>query len=456
MIKTEDYLRETLIIFFAQKKIIFGTTALIAVIAVLIAFFWPPSYEVSGSLLVKAKKVEKSPEAIESMDLRNFRVEKEDLFSEMALLTSFDVVKNTIATYDVDALDFLCADPDDTPVAALTGKITNSLRTEILPNTNIIRISLVNRAPVETQEFLNRLMHQYIEYRGKIYYPEGEALFYERQADKFKTALGTKETELQEMVAATGSTAPEKEIENNLAAMLDLEKTLNDLKNQWIEKKHAADVMQSAIAREDIRFFSEVDNPAISRFGDRLYALMVEKGTLLRKFHPDSTTIFRIREQIDETLAALKREVAFLLESKNTELDGLSQTMASIQERITALTQRNVTLSQNRIVFDGLRRDIDLLAHSYTTFAKRREEAKINTSTDAGSRFSVSLVNSPFFSDTPYFPSKKTVIPFGILAGVITGCCLGFLKEFFDHTFKTPEDVTRAVDLPVLFSIPKW
>jgi hypothetical protein len=42
----------------------------------------------------------------------------------------------------------------------------------------------------------------------------------------------------------------------------------------------------------------------------------------------------------------------------------------------------------------------------------------------------------------------------GVLAGLVTGFSLGFVREFFDHSFKNPRDLEQFSGLPLLFSIP--
>ena len=87
---------------------------------------------------------------------------------------------------------------------------------------------------------------------------------------------------------------------------------------------------------------------------------------------------------------------------------------------------------------------------------QRWEEAKINATSEAGNLFSISILTAPYYSGSPIFPNKTTVIPFGIIAGLLAGISLGFLRNYFDHTVKRQEDFKRFTDLPVLFSIPKW
>ena len=52
----EDYKKELLEIFFTQRRVIFGITLIISICAILIAFFWPPTYSANSSILVKGKK----------------------------------------------------------------------------------------------------------------------------------------------------------------------------------------------------------------------------------------------------------------------------------------------------------------------------------------------------------------------------------------------------------------
>jgi len=96
MTKTENYIREFYEIFFAQKKLILWVTLIFFLIAVLIAFFWPPVYSATGSILMKGKKIQKSPESLSQAYEDFYPVTKEDLVSEEHMLVSFEVAKRTV------------------------------------------------------------------------------------------------------------------------------------------------------------------------------------------------------------------------------------------------------------------------------------------------------------------------------------------------------------------------
>jgi uncharacterized protein involved in exopolysaccharide biosynthesis len=127
-----------------------------------------------------------------------------------------------------------------------------------------------------------------------------------------------------------------------------------------------------------------------------------------------------------------------------------------MEARLGDIATKNILLYSNSIQLDRINRDKELLEESYNTFSKRLEEARIDNTTEANWLFWVSIVSNARASTAPVFPNKKVVIPLGVLLGFISGCTIGFLFEFFDHTFKRPEDVSNYTDLPHIYSIPRW
>ena len=74
-------------------KRILLTTLLMTVIAFGVSYLYPPVYSANGSFLVKSKKIPKDPEALERAELRPQSVEEQDLYSEMEILTSREVMR---------------------------------------------------------------------------------------------------------------------------------------------------------------------------------------------------------------------------------------------------------------------------------------------------------------------------------------------------------------------------
>ena len=89
--------------------------------------------------------------------------------------------------------------------------------------------------------------------------------------------------------------------------------------------------------------------------------------------------------------------------------------------------------------------------------SQRKGEVEINELVgvkNAAARF-VSIMSRALAPVDPSFPIPNIIVPLGVLLGLLTGCTLGFMREFFDHTFKGPSDAERYVGVPVLFSLAK-
>ncbi len=456
MEKTENYKRELLSIFFAQRWLIFLVTLIIFIGAILISFCWPPTYSATVSIFVRGKKVEKSPESLdEGGRLHPFPLKKEDLYSEVEILTSPDVIERAIRYLQEKKLYHEA----ETISSKDVYKIKSNLKAEIIPASNVINITFYNNDPNVAETILTVLVDQYIFYRIEIFNGLNQIeSFFSFQADKFDESLNKKGKELMALAEETKISNPQKEIENNLDIKIDLEFRLNMLKNEVIEKALFMNHVEKTLNDNNIHFFSSIDNETIN--GDnglshKLQELFIKQGEILSIYKPSSSKAKAIEREINGIYSAIKKEVFFIKEDLSNQLRIAEGKIRRMEDRIESINNRNVEIRKHCIASQRLETEAKLLLTSYETFSKRREEAIINNSIESPAIHSnVSVLNKAFPSDGPVFPKKGVIIPLGILIGLITGLSLGFLREFFDHTFKNPSDVENFIGLPVIFSIP--
>ncbi len=451
---TEDYILELTTIFFIRKKMILNITVLISFAAILIAFFMPPIYAAVSHILVKGKRIEKSPESLDTSPLKAFELTKEDLNSEIEILTSHDVIRNTISHLQAEKLLFHTEELSGKELLGLVKEIQGNLTSEIVPNSNVIKVTLLNKAPQQALLILDHLLKQYMKYRALIYHPSQTAPFFKYQVEEYKNRLILLEKQLNALAIDSDTADPLKEIENNLLIKQELSRQLNVARSQLIERKQYVSNLKHAIESNPIQFFSFIDNLSINAFADKLQGLVIEKGELLRKFHPESQKILRVEEQIDSTYAVLKSEVHSFLDDQENQERILREKIASLDLRTNDIDTRNIELHALSVSYNRIKIDLDLMQTSYNTLMKRWEEARIVNTSDENTLSLISITSQPYSSGTPVFPNKRTLIPLGVLVGLITGVSLGFLSEYFNHTIKRPEDIDRFIGLPTLFSIP--
>lgn len=455
-IATEDYLREMAIIFFAQKKVIVLTTLIIFLGALAIAFFYPPTYSIKGAILVKSKQVEKTPEALEDTERKQYEINKEDLYSEAELFSSTDVLRQTIERLQESGAPY--ADLARTPQAVTQAvtQLQNRVQTQVAPDTNIVEVQLLTKNPTQGLQVMQTLFDVYFYRRGEIYTPPQYEDFFSAQVDRYEDSMLMLEDKLMDLAKQYNTPDPLKEIESNLQIKRELVNDLNTSRNTLVEELSMVKHLRTSVMSQDIKFFSSINNTSINSLGNRLQELFIQREDIFSIYHEESEKANMINEQIDNVYSKLKKEVEDLATSYEQSVAMTHDKIDSLESRVHELDSRNIELNNYSIQIQQIKRKLELQRHSFETFSKRREEALITTGSESSNLFNISVFNRPFFTGSPVFPNKRTVIPMGLIAGFIAGCALGYLFEFFDHSFKKPEDLWKFGGLEPIFSVPKY
>ncbi len=329
-------------------------------------------------------------------------ITKEDLLSEVNILTSPDIIERTIKELKVKKM-YKAIPESQTAMTEEIYKIISNLKTEIIPASNVIEITYYDKNAKYTLNLLQVLMNQYITFRFQVYHPGEAEMFYSQQSDKFKKGLETKEDELMGLIRETNISDPQKEIEKNIMLKSELEKQLNSLLTDAIEKNAEVQHLETALNTRDIQYFSFIENTLINQLSIKLQDLFVEREKTLRAYNPKSEKVQLIDKQIDNTYNLLKSEVNAYKKDKLKELNILREKIKSIQGRINTLDDNNVELKKQLIDTQRIDREINLYGFSYDTFSKRREEAKTVTASNVPSE--ISILNNAFPSDgyVPHF-----------------------------------------------------
>lgn len=461
---------------FARKNIILVITVIIFLLSVFIAFFWPPTYSATASILIREKGVQKNPVALEAIQqqIKQFELSKEDLTSEIETLTSFEVIERTVRNLEKK---LFFADADESEPAAfkklfskLKGsdadfqssliqkriyRIKSSLSTMVVPASNVIEIQLTQKNPQKAVQILNTLLDEYLLYYEDIHNPVKQS-FFSAHTQQFRQQIEAKNNELLNLVKQSGVPDPKKEMDNLLSQRMDLQQHLYALKNDREDKTVLIRTIEKSFNKPKIQFFSFLNNlETLKNLSLKLQDLFIEQGHLLRKYREDSQQVKLINKQINETYAKLKSEVFIYMEALEEEIKAIDTKITAIEESLGVINQQSVALQKQVIAQDEIRKDLGMLQQSYDAFSRREEESRINSSASE-SFIPASIISRAFPSNGPLFPNKKVVLPFGLLAGLMTGVSLAFIAEFFNHTFKRPEDVKAELGLPVIFSIKNW
>jgi uncharacterized protein involved in exopolysaccharide biosynthesis len=338
-------------------------------------------------------------------------------------------------------------------------KILGNLKTEVIPSSNVIKLTYYDRDPEYATLIVNTIMQQYLIFRRQVSNPNQAELFYSEQAKRIKNIIDRKSQEILKLTRIKTVSNPKREIEANIVLKSDLEKQLSTLKQNIIEKESFISHLEKTLKSKKLEFFSFItadQSRVITDISASLFNSVVERENMLEKYKPQSLKVTLLNKKINALSASLRKEVTVYKNNQVSELNALKERTDYLQKRITDLEQRNVILNQIDQKMENIKWDLATLRKSYGTLLRREEEARLSTAVNkTNMNYFVALLNKAFPSNGPVFPKKGVVIPLGLLIGFIIGGSFGFIREYFDHTFKKPGDVEAYIGLPVLFSIPK-
>jgi capsular polysaccharide biosynthesis protein len=102
-----------------------------------------------------------------------------------------------------------------------------------------------------------------------------------------------------------------------------------------------------------------------------------------------------------------------------------------------------------------LMRDYTTMNSMYQNLLTKSEESKISTDLERrqiGERFKI--LDPARVPERPFSPNRSQYTVFGMVAGAGLGLALIVLLEYRDSSFRTDEEVTDVLALPVLAVVP--
>ena len=172
---------------------------------------------------------------------------------------------------------------------------------------------------------------------------------------------------------------------------------------------------------------------------------------LARPLSVTGPTVSPVERARRNRLADLKSEIEKLdkqLESKIDTEQRLRGGIATYQKRIEAAAGRQSELTE-------LTRDYQTLQSMYTNLLGKKEDSKVAANLERrqiGEQFKI--LDPARLPERPTSPNRPQLQSMGLLAGCAFGVALIGLIEYLDKTLKSEADVTAALNLLVLATVP--
>ena len=231
---------------------------------------------------------------------------------------------------------------------------------------------------------------------------------------------------------------------------LRLPRKSGDISEQPVSVQLA--VAEKTLTEMQLRLTPE--HPDVIRLKRRITGLKqrAEAEALAAPLSPESSApttpgqmLQRNRERaLQLELESLDRQIT----NKRAEEQRLRKLAAGYQARIEAVPARETELAE-------LTRDHETMQKMYADLLAKNEESKIAANLERrqiGEQFKI--LDSARPAEKPFSPNRTQINLLGVVGGLLVGFALAGFLEYRDASFRSQDEVTSVLSLPVLAQIP--
>lgn len=470
--------RDFAAVLFRQRRTILATFIGILVV-VLLSGMWTRKYEAHMKFLVLRQRTDTMVTASANAPSQDSgAITEEDLNSEVELLRSEDLLRKVVLATNLQhkSPSFLGQTNEDTAVASAVRKLGKDLDVEPIRKTNVIAVKYRASDPQLGASVLNAVATAYIQKNREIHRPTGEFTFFDQQMEQFHRGLEQSQAQLADFTQKNGVVAAQVERDLTLQRLADFDATAHQAQASAIETAQRIRTLQAQLGVMQPRLTTTVKTgenfQLMQQLKSTLLNLELKRTELLTKYDPS----FRLVQEVDKQIADAKVSIAAEQSKPPTEettdqdptyamlrseLAKARADLSGLKARATATgvvadeyraTARN--LEQQGITQDDLLRTEKTQEESYLLYLRKREEARISDALDQRGILNVALAEQPV---APAFPAQSPLKTAGITFLLATFASLGagFIKDYADPSFRTPDELAGYLDMPVLASLPK-
>ncbi len=456
--------------------------ALILITSAIFLLATKPMYESRAKILILPRTTEgviiTADAELDRIDLVNL----EDINTEIELLTSENVFRDTVASIMQKDQNFglkTKTPPDSTTIFGSTKAIIqnalvsvgikkplsdneknirilqSAVKVEPVATSNIIIVRLRSANPQAAASVLNELLRIYIRHHNQVYSKDEGVKFYSDQAAEYQIKLAEAEKKLKEFQGRWHIIALEAQHATRIDQLSELNNELKHIENSVDEAQSRINLLRKGI-KNNLEITKEMRTiPSIVELESALVPLYIERSSILTRFTKSSREYQDVDDQINIILGHVRDEVDKAIRTEELELNILKARQGSLEQKI-ALTQKEAdTLVQKEMALNDLTRQVQLLQENYMLYASKTEDARIFSESKKRNLANVSIAENASTPTEPSFPPKKLILMASLLVAIFASLGIPFILEFLDHRIKTADDIQTFLSLPVICVLPE-
>ena len=428
-------LRKLFSLMMEKKKIIIAIIVLCTVIATIVAFVLPKSYQ--STTLVRVKSGGSSMSGYAAM-AAGFGIDIGGAGSSgspesyIELMKSREVLEPIIAELDL---------PEETKEKmTAAGFAKSNLEITNIKKTELITIAAYGKTPEEAQMISQGVADNFLALMTKLNKEDNSTTlkFLDERIKIAKEEMETAENKLQAYQQEHKIYAPDEQSKAIIANLNNYDTTIAQLQAQseGDSAKLAGVTSQLEQQNASLLEYNVSDNTNIGNIRESIVNKRVELVGLQQQFTDEHPDVIKAKEELNSLERSLSDEIAKAVNSQSVTLSPVQSNL--LKDKISTEVQISVnnaslealkakqaqaqesiaTLSADSVEYMRLSREANITGQVYTSLVQNYEQTRIQEAKDSMDIQIIDAADLPK-EDMPAKPNKKIIVAIGFVLGIM-------------------------------------
>jgi capsular exopolysaccharide synthesis family protein len=313
-------------------------------------------------------------------------------------------------------------------------------------SSHLVNVSVGAHDPLKAANVTNTLIDLFIERDFELRHEavQQSSQWLQKQLDDIRSRMDKATRALADFQKGSG-----------IAAIGDSQNTfterMNELNRQMMQAQADRIQLQSYLRRFDGNASSSLPqisgNPVVQNLTTRLAEARAELAQNLAIYGKNHPIAKKLQNQVDELQTQLTAQREAIVHDLNTSYSAAQARESLMKSQMDGANQQLALVAQ----YSALKKEADASTELYNTLFSRIKEAGINAESKSSP---IRIVDRARVLDVPTRPHRKTNLAIGLLAALIGGIVLAFIRESMDTTIHTADDVRKCIGTGSVAVVP--
>jgi len=198
---------------------------------------------------------------------------------------------------------------------------------------------------------------------------------------------------------------------------------------------------------------TSIDDPLIRKLKTEMADLQGQRSKLLQTYKDRHPEVLKVDAQIQQLSQRMDTDIKKALRALDTEYKVAKAREDSLLGVVNRLRGEGQQLNEKEIQYGTLQREQESNQQLYEAVLKRVKETGVQGGLDSNN---ARVVEGAVPPGSPIRPRKQLALLMSLLVGLGLGIAAAVTVEYFDTSVKSPDDIERALGLPVIATVPHF